>query len=89
MSLLSIAALAALAAAAPSFIEHANGADIPEYQTVQTSSGSVRGTKTLTLFEKRAYFSFRGIPYARPPIGALRFRVNSILEILVLRLNLF
>jgi para-nitrobenzyl esterase len=36
---------------------------------VQTSTGQVRGSRA------DGHFEFRGIPYARPPVGALRWRV--------------
>lgn len=27
----------------------------------------------------RFYYSFRGIPYAQPPVGTLRFKVNTFM----------
>ena len=44
---------------------------------VNVKQGTLRGT----VFENingGQYFSFLGIPYARPPIGELRFQVSSI-----------
>jgi hypothetical protein len=42
---------------------------------VQTQHGPVEGTiKTTDL--GRNYFHFMGIPYARPPVGSLMFRVS-------------
>lgn len=41
---------------------------------VETNSGPVRGNhRTSVLGEK--FVSFRGIPYAKPPVGDLRFKV--------------
>ncbi|XP_060525766.1 carboxylic ester hydrolase-like [Cylas formicarius] len=37
-----------------------------------TPSGRIRGSIGLTVSNK-AYFSFEGVPYARPPVGQLRF----------------
>lgn len=50
-----------------------------DIRVVQTNYGSVRGLRNSTLFQERTYFSFRGIPYGKPPVGALRFKVNIIL----------
>lgn len=41
---------------------------------VHTLSGPVRGFLERSHFEARDYFAYRGIPYARPPTGELRFR---------------
>ncbi|CRL03418.1 CLUMA_CG016445, isoform A [Clunio marinus] len=43
---------------------------LPEYKTVTTTSGKVRAMK----FGSEDYYSFKGIPYAEPPVGNLRFR---------------
>lgn len=50
-------------------------ADIVE---VDIESGRVRGKRSLTLFHEKPYYSFRGIPYAQPPIKDLRFKVSRI-----------
>jgi carboxylesterase 2 len=42
---------------------------------VTTSSGKVQGTLD-TSFQSREFFSFRGIPYAEPPLGDFRFKVS-------------
>ncbi|XP_049850038.1 esterase FE4-like [Schistocerca gregaria] len=44
-----------------------------EYVTVSTQEGDVRGQVESTYTNKTMY-SFRGIPYAEPPVGDLRFQ---------------
>lgn len=44
-----------------------------KYPVVQTSSGPVRGQQLTTIFLKRSYYSFKGIPYAQTPSYDLRF----------------
>jgi hypothetical protein len=39
--------------------------------------GKVRGSK-MSSFNQREFLSFRGIPYAQPPIGELRFKVSCL-----------
>jgi len=39
--------------------------------------GQVRGSK-MSSFNHREFLSFRGIPYAQPPVGELRFKVSGI-----------
>ncbi|XP_060530356.1 carboxylic ester hydrolase-like [Cylas formicarius] len=41
---------------------------------VTTRQGDVRGVTNTTQLRNRTYHAFRGIPYAQPPIGDLRFR---------------
>lgn len=43
---------------------------------VKTSSGELHGNTDETLLNRRIFYSFRGIPYAKPPVGELRFRVS-------------
>lgn len=43
--------------------------------TVTTKSGPVKGYKTKSTFDYE-YYNFIGIPYAKPPIGELRFKVR-------------
>ncbi len=45
---------------------------------VDTNYGPVRGLKRTSVVGEQ-YYSFRGIPYAKAPIGDLRFKVcNAI-----------
>ena len=46
--------------------------DLLEYETVQTRSGAIRGKLIDTA--GFPHYQFLGIPYAKPPIGSLRFR---------------
>lgn len=48
-----------------------------DFKLVNTVNGSVRGLKCTTIYEKKTYYAFRGIPYAKPPINELRFKVTS------------
>lgn len=50
------------------------------YCTINTNSGRIRGQQNRTLFDKTPYFSFRGIPFAKPPIDNLRFKVCDIIS---------
>ncbi|XP_061395054.1 esterase B1-like [Musca vetustissima] len=45
------------------------------FVTTKTSGGSIRGRKRKNVYrEYDIYYSFEGIPYAKPPLGELRFR---------------
>uniref|UniRef100_A0A1A9V9U7 COesterase domain-containing protein n=1 Tax=Glossina austeni TaxID=7395 RepID=A0A1A9V9U7_GLOAU len=44
-----------------------------EHEIVNTLCGRVKGVKRKTIYDK-FYYAFEGIPYAKPPIGELRFR---------------
>ncbi|XP_031622223.1 esterase FE4-like [Contarinia nasturtii] len=41
---------------------------------VQTNKGPVQGEILKTISNGQRYYSFRGIPYASPPVGSLRFK---------------
>lgn len=43
---------------------------------VKTESGPVRGVSLTTYLKNKTYNAYRGIPYAEPPLGELRFKVN-------------
>lgn len=51
--------------------------EINDLKLVNTVNGSVRGQKCTTIYEKKTYYAFRGIPYAKPPINELRFKVST------------
>lgn len=44
---------------------------------VTTCQGNMRGT-TMTSRNGRTFYAFLGIPYAAPPVGALRFKVSLL-----------
>lgn len=46
-----------------------------EYKMVETKSGRVRGIRKESLLKKVGFYAFKSIPYAKPPIGELRFKV--------------
>lgn len=52
-----------------------DGSSKDEFAIVTTFNGRVRGLKQVTLFDQKPYYAFKGIPYARPPHGSLRFKV--------------
>lgn len=49
-----------------------------DFRIVETKSGRVRGIRKQTLLNEVEYYSFKGIPYAKAPIGKLRFKVGFI-----------
>lgn len=46
-----------------------------DYLTVYTRSGPIKGVPQKTFVNRKYYISYKGIPFAQPPIGRLRFRV--------------
>jgi carboxylesterase type B len=44
--------------------------------TVSVAQGKLRGREATTK-SGGTYYSFQGIPYAKPPVGALRFKVSG------------
>lgn len=51
------------------------GGNGEQYKIIQIAYGAVRGQRLFTLFDEKPYISFKGIPYAQPPVGVLRFKV--------------
>lgn len=47
-----------------------------QYKVIETINGEVRGIRYTTLLNGIAFYSFKGIPYAKSPIGDLRFKVK-------------
>lgn len=50
---------------------------LDEYKVVNTEHGLVRGKLNTTFLEAKPYYYFKGIPYAKAPIGELRFKVSQ------------
>lgn len=50
-----------------------------EFSTIQTENGAIRGKLDHTLFNQKPFFAYKGIPYAKPPIDNLRFKVFLLL----------
>lgn len=53
-----------------------------ETEIISTKSGKVKGLKRKCLYGNydAHYYAFEGIPYAKPPIGELRFRAPQPVE---------
>ena len=44
---------------------------------VDIPQGTLKGLKTTTVIGGKPYFSFKGIPYAKPNLGVDKFRVSQ------------
>lgn len=53
---------------------HLNNGDGLGAPIVHTDNGQILGTIERTLLDYREYYAFRGIPYGKAPIDALRFK---------------
>lgn len=51
---------------------------------VKVTEGQLSG-KICNISDDKQYFAFKGIPYARPPLGELRFAVSFVNESLNFR----
>lgn len=47
------------------------------FANVKTKSGEIRGSFETTFLQRRRFYSFKGIPYAKSPVNALRFKVSA------------
>lgn len=47
-----------------------------QYKVIDTNNGQVRGARGTTLLKNLTFYSFKGIPYAKPAIDDLRFKVK-------------
>lgn len=51
-----------------------------DFKVIETDLGHVQGRVLHTLLDNRPFFAFRGIPYAKVPVGVLRFKVNHSIK---------
>lgn len=58
-----------------------------EEVTVDIPLGTLKGLKTTTVLNGKPYYSFKGIPYAKPPIGFHKFEVSRLLDLLIMSLT--
>lgn len=47
---------------------------------VKVNQGTVLGTREASVFDKRMYYAFYGVPYAQPPVRSLRFKNPELLD---------
>lgn len=45
------------------------------YKVTNTNYGPVKGMKLLSKYDGKEFYSYRGIPYAKRPVGELRYKV--------------
>lgn len=58
-----------------SLVDGNENGTLEEFRVVKTNYGPVRGALNITLLDNRHYYSYKGIPFAKPPLGHLRFKV--------------
>lgn len=51
-----------------------------DFKVINIESGKIRGKLLPSFLDQRKFYSFRGIPYAKPPLGELRFKVHFFLS---------
>lgn len=61
------------------FLDDLRGGKMTEAPTVRVEHGEVQG-RVVTSPSGKWYYSFQGIPYAKPPLGSLRFKDPQPLE---------
>lgn len=44
---------------------------------VEVQQGKLKGVENTSVLNGQKYYSFLGIPYAKPPVGDLRFKVSQ------------
>lgn len=78
LEMLSYATLAAVTVAVIAFIYPSNSAyeASDEQCLTQSPMGAILGAHLYTLFKNQRYCAYRGIRFAKAPIGDLRFKVN-------------
>lgn len=74
LSLLCVTFALTVAALLLNFVKF-DDSSIDEFVIVTTFNGNIRGLKHATLYNQYPYYAFKGIPYAKPPLGSLRFKV--------------
>lgn len=51
-----------------------------EFKEIEIENGLIKGVQEESIFKKTKFYSFKGIPYAKPPINDLRFELPQKLE---------
>lgn len=48
-----------------------------KHKVAETTNGKIRGILNTTLLNDIPFYAFKGIPYAKAPLGPLRFKVHT------------